>query len=455
MAIVKLYPEQNAQIQTTTPDEAAKPNESNFNELVPEQSIVILTQYTEGAPWSCNYYGQIVNKNNTLNSYDPAIPNLLNPYYKINELQLNVSSAITSNYDSQTGITKVSGSSALPLGLIPNVGDIFVAKVDNGEDAIFIIDNVTRLTHHKKTLYEINYNLYAYVSANPAWLDNIESKVQTTYYFNPNYLNLSQEMLITPEVKEAKDRLETILNLSRDYYFTKFINPSYKTFVLPGTDKVLCDPLLINFILKTNSSFKYPILTSVYINSDYNDYYLKDKTILDAIVNREEGILRIANKNYSFASTLCFRNTPILAGMGLMGIEYMIYPSHVDLTRTFNNLPFIDNSSLYQLAPTANNSTIDPSLVILTLDGPKPILHPLFTDNSYIVSPHFYTYLNDASVTNANNISFIELLIYKHIKSEGISYKDMYMAIRDYHKWPTLHQFYLLPVLWTMIGALK
>lgn len=452
MPIVKLHPEQNAQIQLTTPESVAEPSSSNFNELVPDQSIVSLIQYTEGSPWTVDYYGQIVNKNNTLNSYDPSIPNLLNPYYLIKGMILSVDQPLSSNYDSATGITTISGVGNCPLTVTPNVGDLFVAKVDNGEDGIFIVNNVSRHTHHKTTLYEIQYSLYSYVSVNPTWLENIESKVQDRYYFNPDTNFYNRELLITPEVKEAKDRLKDILRTSRTYYFNKFIHPKLSAFLIPGVDKNLVDTKFTEYIFATNGIYDYPQLLKAQIHNDYNEYYLKDPTILQAIINRNINYLPLVNKKYHFVSTYYFRNTPALTGMGVVGVDYMLYPENVDLSSRVDYLPyFIEAPDATYQAATDNNSTIDPTLTIEIVGGFKNILHPLFEDNYYIVSENFYNYAQEQNTTNANAISFIELLIYKHINKLTITHKDFYMAIRDYSKWPSLHQFYLLPVLWNMI----
>ena len=183
MAIVKLKPEV-PNIKQTLPEAVDKTQKSNFNDLTPYTKVVSLLKYVEGYPWQIHYYGQILNENNTLTTFDPSSPNLTQPYYEVKNLILQVSSPLSSSYDQETGITTISGSALTPYGLKPNVGDIFIANVDNSEDAIFTVVSVERKTHRKTTIYEISYNLLGYVSQEQSLITTLQEKVQETYYFN-------------------------------------------------------------------------------------------------------------------------------------------------------------------------------------------------------------------------------------------------------------------------------
>ena len=124
MAIVKLSPDAHPPIQRTVPGTIEAPAKSIFTALVPEAKITSLLKHLEGYPWTVNFYGQLLNKNNTLENFDPTTPNLTAPYYKISNLILQVSSPLSSSYDQASGITSITGSAVTPYSIPPNVGDV-------------------------------------------------------------------------------------------------------------------------------------------------------------------------------------------------------------------------------------------------------------------------------------------------------------------------------------------
>ena len=168
MALVKLQPDSPAVDNIKTlPEVLREENKSVFTTLFPEAKGDLLLKFVEGYPWTVNYYGQLVNDANTLEHVDPGTPALLQPYYYVADMVIQVSTPLSSNYDESSGVTTVTGAALFPFGIKPNQGDAFIASVDSGEDAIFVINNVFRKTHRKGSLYEVNYSLYKYTSQDP------------------------------------------------------------------------------------------------------------------------------------------------------------------------------------------------------------------------------------------------------------------------------------------------
>jgi hypothetical protein len=455
MGIVTLRPDQPPN-QVTTPEVTVDQEKSNFNSLIPESSVIAVLKYPEGYPWTVDYYGQIINENNTLNTFDPNIPNLVNPYYKIKQLILQVTTPLNSSYDSATGVTTITGAAITPYKITPNPGDVFLAKVDTAEDAIFIITSVNRKTYRKDTLYEITYTLSFYKSSNPLWMDNLEARVQDVYYFNPDTNYFNRDHLITPETKEAQDRLKALVHTSKSYYFSKFFDTETSTLVVPGQEYKLYDHRLIKFILKTNDVLEHPNLSKMYVNNAYDNYYMNQESILDLLFRRDLTYLPLIAKQHKFISTSYFRNIPKLNNLLSIGIHYCLYPIDANKKTQYNNRPYyledtddtVNPYTTYNHTVDNNNNFILSNIPVTTLTGTKNTIHEVFLNNYYIVSENFYNYVNDQSATNANNISFIELMIYKYLKKEAITSKDLYFCIKSYQLWDDITQFYLLPVLW-------
>lgn len=449
MGIVSLKPNTdniNTNINTL-PEAIQEPHKSIFTTLVPESRVLTLLDYVEGYPWTVDFFGQILNDNNSLQHFDPNIPNLTQPYYKVNKLILQVSSPLQTSYDSATAITSVSGSALTPYKIKPNAGDVFIAKVDNTEDAIFIINNVERKTFRKDTLYEISYTLYTYTSVNASFIDSLERRVQQTFFFNPDSNFFNRDVLLKPSVKEAMDRLEHFAFTSTKEYFDTFIQPIMGNLAIPGTLGRYIDPILINFILKTvNYTHNNLIKITTVDFSRYSMY--NQKNIYDVILNRDKSILPDVSKKYRFIATLFLNNKVRLGTPMFINIDYVIAPYEIDISLNIANLDIYPLDPDTVAYPITKHNSNDYNRNIQTLTGTMPLLHGIYEDGYYVVSKNFYEYLE----TGRGSISYIEFLIYKFISNEAISKEDIAIAVEDVNKWSILHKLYLLPVLWLMIN---
>lgn len=453
MGIVTLQPDSNNNTVNvnTLPEAITEPNKSTFTTLVPETRYFDLLKYVEGYRWTVDYYGQILNENNTLNHFDPTIPNFAQSYYKVNKLILQVSSVLTSNYDNSTGITTITGSSITPYKIKPNVGDVFIANIDTNEDAIFIVTNVTRKTYRKDTLYEIEYNLYAYTSVQPSFLENLNSRVQDTYYFNQDTNYFNRDVLIKPSVKEAIDRLRSFLVTSTDYYFSTFYQPITGSLFIPGTDENTFFDLYLEEFLMSTCDFNSIYFKKISLFNFSNISMYKNRTLYDVIQKRDKSFLNSSffKKQCVFISSIQLNNKVRLGSPFFTNIDYIIAPKNLNTSLNIDNLdryPSQDAST--KDCRTDNNYNNYFNKTIPTITGNKLLLHPLFNNDYYLVTNNFYTYLNGDTTVN---LSFLEFLIFKFINKEAINYEDLVIAIQDYYNWSLLHQFYLLPVFWHIV----
>lgn len=447
MAIVKLKPDAPVVTNKTTPETIAPPAKSTFTALVPESRINSLLKYVEGYPWTVNYYGQLLNTNNTLNNFDPGLVDLTQSYYLVSKAILQVSSPLTASYDEENGITKANGSAIAPLGIKPNVGDIFLAQVDTGEDALFTVHAVTRMSHRKESLYEIDYELYAYSNDEEEFMSKLEKRVNETYFFNPDTDYFNRDVLIKPSVKEAMDRLKSFQRESQEYYFNTFSQDYNSSLMLPGTEYATYDPLLVDFIMKT-------VDVSMISNNRFYRHTLESKdlerpSILDALVNRTPPHPRLSEDKYKFCNATELPLRSRLGTLSYTGVDYVLYP--VEPLRDFIS-PYKEDMKELFSDNVLNNRNYDTSEFPINLTSnnnevySKPVLHELFKNDSYIVTEGFYNYMRDHN--NYSEISYTEFLIYKFINREAISKEDLAVTLEEWRSWSLLHQFYLLPIYW-------
>lgn len=452
MAIARLKPDAPVPVITTLPEQIEAPRHSTMTALVPDTKINSLLKYVEGYPWTVNYYGQILNSVNTLEQFDPGSPDLTQSYYKVSGLIIQVSSPLSMSYAQNTGITTVSGSGLMPFKVTPNVGDLFLAQIDTGEDAIFHVTSVIRKTHRKESLYEIEYSLHSYTNDQPEFLHTLERRLNETYYFNKDTNYFNRDVLLKPSVKEAIDRLAAFMIDSKLYYFKTFIQPRTGSLLLPGTDHPTYDPLLSNFISSTVEYSNIPY--GGYFKPTFSSADLEQRSLLDCLVLRTLPHPHTTNYTYGFVPST---QLPVRARLGTLthvGITDILYPVTPQRNHTvplnlstpniWSNTP-INEHNYYLLAEEVVKTTNNNELYT------KPLLHPLFEDDYYLVTKHFYAYLNDN--TQYDNISYLELLIARFLKAQAIAKEDLAVAVQSYRSWSTLHQFYLLPVLWLLVKA--
>lgn len=446
MGIAKLKPDEVLSV-LNTPHVDENVYKKIFVEDQPDSEVLGLLRYMEGAPWTVTYYGQLLTEHNDLKQFDPTIADALQPYYKVNMLPVMVSEALTPNYDSETNISSVVGSALLPAGFKPITGDMFTAQVDNGEIGLFQIQKVERLTHRKNTVYSISYSLYSYVSANQDWVDSLETRVQETYYFHDNrYTKSAKDAIVTPSVHEIILKIDAFIYSSKEYYFSHFFDPKAKTFLLPNQDYRYLDPILINFIKKTVSSEPHFRLNELNEYSTNNDYFLKQKTILDAVINRNYEDTKWINKRYGFIEKYLFRGNQVLGSLVYMPVDKVIYPVDANTSAMATSLSYpVKSESLYSrsiqnnITDHGNASSIE---MINTVDG--TIIHKLpilFNNDYYIVNEGFY---------GTGQMSLFEMLITRYLKREALAPGDIYKVTEDYLNWSMMERFYYLPVLWVL-----
>ena len=449
MALVTI-PETPINIPSTLPVPMIEPIGSNFTTIVPEASTLnSLLKYVEGYPWTVNYYGQILNTSNIPSTFDPTNINLLSPYYLINKLILQVSAPLISNYNSNTGITTVEGTSIMPYNIKPIIGDLFLVNIDNGEDAIFVINSVNRKTYRKDTIYEVTYYLLYYVSTNQSFYDTLNSKVQDLYYFNKDTNFFNRDNLLTTLTKEAVDRLNDFLWQSKSFYFQSFTKQGLGGLLLPNKSYKLYDPLLVDFIMQTvELSHEYNKL-SLFNYSD--EPAIKQPTILTALIKRDKQLLTILNKQQIFTPARNLSNKARLGTLVAAGINYVLYPINATEKYKINNATTTFDPLAGAITYLTPENYTGYNINIMTTTGTKPLFPILGINNTYIVSNAFYSYAIDPSLPESLNISYIELIIYRFLNNEAISKKDLVIAIQNYEQWDSITQLYYLPILWLII----
>lgn len=412
---------------------------------IPLQSLIA---YVEGAPWTVQYYSQLLSKHNDLKDYDPSQPDIYQQYTRINNTELRVSSPLTDSYDAETGITKVTGAGHLPTCIVPNVGDLFIANVDSGDDAFFRISTVERKTFNRQSVFYIEYDLTGLTAQHPEQYTNLNEKVQRTYFFHKDRLIDNLDPLVTPEENETILTAKSFLEENIRYYFKTFYNKNYSAMVLPYQRTTFYDALIVRFILRIVNSFQADeirLLNNITID---HEPYLSQPTIWDMLLQRDYSMLQYINKNMGWVGAVAFFRDASIAGARYQRMNYFMYPIDADksVELTTNTQPKL--ALLDDLTETQSNHSLSGMLneTFNFQNTTVPILPPVFENGSYVFTPAFYS--------DTTGKSLLETLTIRYLKQETLDLSLVMRVVKNYHQWTRLEQYYFSPVIWVLLKSI-
>jgi hypothetical protein len=333
------------------------------------------------------------------------------------------------------------------------VGDLFIAQIDTGEDAIFCITSVERKTYRKSTLYDINYSLYEYTSGQPEFLQTLQQRVQQTFYFNKDSNYFNRDLLITPSVKEAGDRLKTFLRESQEFYLATFADRASGTIVLPGVGRSLYDPLLLQFLgtfIDHDVKIGHP-----WFQYNWEDRYLSQKSVFDLLLTRNPSMVPTINKTFSFTPSTQLNGLARMGNISHVAVDFILYPTDPVTFNDVERFHRISAASTFTQEHLGSTAYFESELMVHSgnnaVGTETPLLPKLFDQDFYVVSPRFYEFLKDGSY--AQEMSFLEVLMARFIRREAIAREDLLKASETFYEWSSLHKLYLLPVVWLMVRA--
>ncbi len=216
-----------------------------------------ITNNISGYKWEVNYYNQLLGNGDEPKQPDITLNITLQSYRKIENLEIIMSSPLSSTNPSELG-----GDGFININGVVHKDDIFMAQVHNNKTAIFKIEEVTLDTYEDNNIYKISFKLYGY-STDKKLYESIINKVATNYVYNNEYRFSNQSPTI---LKKDAYNFEYGMNLIKNImhtYFNKYYNEKLNYVVIEDNDGKMVDPYLNDFIIKTFSSMDYNVLINV------------------------------------------------------------------------------------------------------------------------------------------------------------------------------------------------
>lgn len=418
--------------------------------IIDDLSVPIssLIAYIDGAPWTVDYYSQLITKHQNLREVDPGQSALYQSYTKIKGLELRVQSALQDSFDPSTGISTVNGTALIYPFITPNQNDYFVTEAGDGKLGIFKVTNVERKTFNLESAFAVDYVLVGYADVEVAIYNDLEAKSGRIYNFDKNRLVDGSSPILRDEEYQLLSDLRTSYKYMVTSYFGTFFNTRYKTLVLPGQDYAIYDTQLVKYLMSLVDVFDAPQIRKVEEYNGDNDPYLQQPDFWHVLRERNYALLSATTMKKGIVSRGAFNNNTYIRGVRFSLIDYLVYPIDADETTqiTGQALPKVTNAGAVLATDNRFKTPLD--IVAESYDnGHRSIVSydTTFKQDYYVLSREFYT--------GTDNLTCLEILTRDYLKRKTLDLKMLAFVVNRYPNWSRLEQFYYGPVIMTLLKA--
>jgi len=312
----------------------------------------------EGEPWVVQYYHQLMVSGESPRPLDPSLSPTLQQYLKVTDFRLSVTDELSYSQDGATQLSELTGSGLIyPDTVAPHVGDMFVGFIEAGRKGIFTLTRVQSLGYYKRTVYQVEYRLFA--EASIPLQENLEAKVVQYRYFDFRRLKAGHSPLIEYSVANSERNFLKDARRIMDRLYTHYYSPRLKTFVVEHLGEQFYDPWAVGFynaVIPHTLRGQYPVAEEYSIDESIE--YMERPTLWMAVLKQDTYILETMPRTYINKDAGNFSSYSMYHSIINVGIDYVSVPKDwkeptVDLTES----PYLFSHALY--TPNADKSQIE------------------------------------------------------------------------------------------------
>lgn len=407
--------------------------------------------YIDGAPWTVDFYNQILGEHNDLKAFDPSQQIPYQTYSLIHNLEIRVTQALDSQIDDATQNATTTGRANVGSFVRVNKEDLFVAHASGTGLAVFRVTKAQRKTHNVNSVYEIEYVLLFMVKQNPAYFDVLKMKTTQEFYFLKDRLMDNGQPILKSSDFFDQRQLEIEYDKIAEDYYRKFWNRNYKTLVLPGQERTVYDHYLVEFlsaIMEVNQSHESRFVRKLFQGQDN---ILHQPQFWEMVMKRDLDMLPFINKKMGMISRLSGSNNSYIGSIRHQNIDYHVYPADPDVAPTVNCMDAMPITVVFtELLGTAvfkNTAEGDKTTTTWNTyehhEGVRPLIPYVIGDDYYVLSQNFYDQTEDMTV--------LEILTKDYITGVTLDMPMLKALISSYRLWPVLEKFYYGPLLLLLI----
>lgn len=241
MALFTLSDSQKAVVEEKPPEETIVYDQSTVTQYQNPEDSVQVSVTLDGSPWVTEaYYNQLLKEDDTPRQLDLGIDPSLQQYLKINNFVINATDALSVSTEKTSGISTVSGAGQMYATIVPQLGDMFVARMKDGKLGLFVIANIQRMQYLKNSGFEVEYRLFDYHNAN--FQADLTRKTVEVFNFNEDGVACGNGLVKTNGLTDPGNTLVKLVN----WYYDLFYSRITETTLFPASNRVY-DPFVVPF----------------------------------------------------------------------------------------------------------------------------------------------------------------------------------------------------------------
>lgn len=426
----------------------AKPDYKNIavdQRYDPKETVLA---FVEGSPWSVDYYSQVLGRDSGTSGQGLGTDPVFQQYKLISNMEVRVTSALTSSQDSQTAEMGLQGAATVYPFVIPNVGDMFVADLLDGRRGVFEVTASTRLSVFREACHSIDYVLVDF--GTPERLQDLRRKVVQTAYFEKDFIYHGQNPVLVGEDYENLQFLRRNYGTLITQYFKRFYSKEYGTLIMPDQQQVTYDGYLVRALFQHLSTWDARELTVLrQLNTD-DDQVTKADSIWTVILERNRVLLADAFHQVGYVSARIFTYQPLFEGIRYSGMDQVIYPLDpmVRVDNQFTQTVKAASEFVPQRQEVTNRKSMAALINAAAGDQTRIGIKDTFENGYYVFSQAFYE--NDRT---EGAQSKLELCVQDYLDEKEISYQRIRELVEASARWDNVNAFYYIPILIILIKA--
>lgn len=408
-----------------------------------------LSTFIQGQKWIVDYYSQNLGRDSAATSFQPGLPAIWGQYRMIRGFELVVSDSQPMNTrqnNDDTGQLESTSSAIVYSCVSPQNGDMFIADIGNGRNAIFQVNVPALMGHYPEANTTIEYSLIQQVDN--AFLDRLfKERVTKTLYFSKENFKNGLKALLTEDDINITNRLAKARGRLIYTYFKEFFDDVKETFVLPFQESLTYDPNLTRFMRSILATEDHPQVSHVTLHGVGSDVFSNQITLFDAIAKRDPNLLYSASRHMGISPIAVFRNRPLFASIAYSGIKQVI--TAVDPAFSVNNHDKVSTVIGPIVKAGVRQGDMRSILPQLGLNGSEPrpddgnYIKRVVVDDYYVLSKDYYD--------DGPNKSMLEQMLLDRTDGKPINLNDL-ADLADYAmKFDNLERFYYVPLILVLI----
>ena len=411
-----------------------------------------LTAFPAGQRWDTDFYTQVQGRDSAAASFQEDLPPALGQLELIKGMELVVTQPLSHSQSSDDNRGwETTGSSTFYNVRTPNKGDVFIADIGNGMNALFQVTDSKRNTIYPEAGTEISYR--ATRALNPKTMKALKEKTVKTWIFDRENMRNGVRALLSEEEVGVIRRLGRAYDRLAHLYLRDFYDTDIKTLLVPGQYKKgeykpTYDPYMTRFIRATLDTRAFPKVLQITELGVAHDEMSNQLSVFDAVLRMDFSLLYSVSKFAGVSPIHSFRARPLMNSIFFSGVKQVV---------TMRDIPYsVDTWDKYPHAykdlvkADTRQTGIDEILPILDLtDNDKilghdiPLIHRVVVDPFYIFSEAFYE--------NKPGKSVLETLLYNRLDSETTDLEKLAEVAENAVRWDNLERYYYVPFVLALI----